>query len=49
MKNILLFTTLLFQTTLLKAQISPATNIIAIDVNQPQTSSYIYDSAFTNF
>jgi len=48
MKNILLFTTLLFQTTLLKAQISPATNIIAIDVNQPQSSSYSYDSAFTN-
>lgn len=48
MKNIFLLSTLLFQLILTKAQISPLNNIIAIDINQPQNSSYTYDSAFTN-
>ena len=40
---------LLFYLTIqvLQAQITPANNVISVDVNTPQSSTYTYDSAFT--
>lgn len=48
MKKIFLIPVLLFELTSVKAQVTPATNVIAIDINQPQDPSYTYDSAYTN-
>lgn len=48
MKKVIYIGTVLFYFTqmILQAQITPANNIIAIDVNLPQNSAYTYDSAF---
>ncbi|MBA3704547.1 MAG: hypothetical protein H0W84_01190, partial [Bacteroidetes bacterium] len=46
MKKTFFLIALLFQISITQAQITPANNVIAVDVNQPQNASYTYDTAF---